>query len=280
MKNRPLAPRTEAQYQRVLKRAFGDADPATATEIPAAVAEWAETERRILRHALRDYFARRDLDGTKLADAVPSVYQIRRIVPKPSHDDADKFEAKAAKYIKPKYRHLFVVLLRLGLRAEELLMLSREQVQHAVETKTLRFVRKGGKECELPCGHVRDALVAMLALKQALPHGAAAQAEAIAQGAPFDWQEVGAIIAAPPAAFSTRYNLLARATKDCARRAGLDPSLWSPHKLRHAFATRMHSDGAPIRVVQEALGHASIATTQRYVNIERDDIAKYVRSGA
>ena len=62
-----------------------------------------------------------------------------------------------------------------------------------------------------------------------------------------------------------------------AERAGLGP-LVSPHVLRHSCASHMLAHGADIRVVQEVLGHVSIATTQLYTRLSQDHLRSAYRS--
>ena len=76
----------------------------------------------------------------------------------------------------------------------------------------------------------------------------------------------------PWVVLSARGNRLSRMriweiVQEHAATAGIPPGI-GPHTLRHSFATHLVAGGVDLRHVQEMLGHASIATTQRYTHVD------------
>jgi integrase/recombinase XerD len=67
-------------------------------------------------------------------------------------------------------------------------------------------------------------------------------------------------------------NIISQFRKD----AGIERHV-TPHMLRHTVATLLLRNGVDIRVVQEFLGHASIATTQRYTHITKEHLVQVLR---
>ena len=62
-----------------------------------------------------------------------------------------------------------------------------------------------------------------------------------------------------------------------AEKAGLEDKSVSPHTLRHSFATDFYRRSKNLRMVQKALGHADISTTQIYTHIVDDELEEAMK---
>ncbi len=65
--------------------------------------------------------------------------------------------------------------------------------------------------------------------------------------------------------------------KRCATKAGISKNI-HPHTLRHSFATDLYRETGKIRLVQKALGHANLSTTQIYTHIVDEELEGALQS--
>ena len=144
-----------------------------------------------------------------------------------------------------------------GLRVSELVGLDLRDI--FLEDEFIRVIGKGSKERLVPLmGSARAALEAYLA--DARPKLAAHARTVAPTPAVFLNKNGGRISRQSVHTACERYGSL----------VGIEGL--HPHTLRHSFATHMLAGGADLRVLQEILGHANIATTQIYTHVDRTQL--------
>lgn len=155
-------------------------------------------------------------------------------------------------------RALLEVLYGCGLRVSELCGLNLDSVYPAEEL--VRVVGKGSKERLVPLlGSAKEALMTYIqeGRQELVRPFSAAGCMAYSQGAVF---------------LSQRGSRLSRQwVHHLVERYGAYAGIQGlhPHTLRHSLATHLLQGGADLRVVQEILGHADVATTQLYTHVDQ-----------
>ena len=148
-------------------------------------------------------------------------------------------------------RAILELLYSSGIRVSELVALNSEQIPLGPEGGTLRILGKGKKERLVVFGKKAGHCLEEYLAERGEPKGA--------EKALFLNQKGGRLT-------SRSVERMVQAT---ALKAGLSGDV-TPHTLRHSFASHLLAHGADLRVIQELLGHSSLATTQKYTHVEMD----------
>ena len=191
-----------------------------------------------------DYGVAAGLKGPKLPSSLPRAL---------SFEETEKLLTEGPENGKHYQRDRLILelLYGSGLRVSELIDLNWENIE--TDQRMIRVFGKGSKERLVPFGPgVKKLLEDWKLLSKEGTKG------------PLFLSEKGA------------ERLTVRTVHRLVQRAALRVGIYgvSPHTLRHCFATHLLERGAPLRVVQELLGHESIAATQRYLSITAEQMKR------
>lgn len=180
------------------------------------------------------------LDSPKLWQLIPEVLtitEVETLLQGPNPDSSIGARDKA----------ILEVLYATGIRVSELCNLNLQDV----DEDHVRVMGKGNKERLVPI-----AKMAIDAIDHYLIHHRKEEKE---KNPPLFVTKGGKRI--------DRMTIWTR-VKFYGKKEGIDKNI-SPHTLRHSFATHLLENGADLRVIQEMLGHADIATTDRYTHLSQ-----------
>lgn len=213
---------------------------------------------------IKNFLRWMDRQGIAHNAAIGSVRSPKRAhhLPRPLHEN-QAFEVlenaglhAKEHWIAARDKALFTLLYACGLRIDEALSL---QTDNLPRDGFLRVVGKGRKERQVPVLDVAEKMLKEYLEVSPYHHGPikpvflGARGERLNQG------------------------VAQKAMRDLRRTLGL-PETATPHALRHSFATHLLQNGANLREIQELLGHASLSTTQRYTELNAEELLKVYRS--
>jgi integrase/recombinase XerD len=237
-----IDPRTVSAF--IADRAGADPPPASTSlaRLQSAVRGW---HRFLVGEGIETDDPTGRLRPPKAPQRLPkalTVEQVERLLAAPSADEPIGLRDRA----------LLELLYATGARVSEAVSLDVDDLAYG---DVLRLRGKGDKERIVPVGSYAraavDAYLTRVRPELAAKGRATARLFLGARGAPLSRQSAWLII------------------RSAAERAQITAEV-SPHTLRHSFATHLLQGGADVRVVQELLGHASVATTQIYTHVSVD----------
>jgi integrase/recombinase XerC len=215
----------------------------------------ATVQRRLF--AIKAFFSWRErtLGAASPARVIRSPKSARRLPSVLAQDEVRRLIEDGIPPLKPagiRDRAIMETLYSSGLRVSELCGLDWRDIDSDIGMVMVRR-GKGNKDRLVPIGE--PALTALAQWRRAMPI-------ACEPTAPVFTNLRGGRLT--PRAVEA---MLARRLEACGLRTAI-----TPHGLRHCFATHLLNNGADLRSIQEMLGHASLATTQRYTHLNVDHL--------
>jgi integrase/recombinase XerD len=234
-----------SEYTASLKTPEGQ--PVRASSLARVLSSIRGLHRFLLDEQLVEVDVAREVRPPKLPGRLPkaiTIDQVRALLETTDGDELIAIRDKA----------LLELLYATGARVSEAVGLNVDDV---IDTDIVRLLGKGGKQRIVPLGSfAREAVDRYLVRVRPVFSALGRSTPALFLG------QRGARLSRQSA-----WLILQRA----AERAGLEAHI-SPHTLRHSFATHLLQGGADVRVVQELLGHSSVATTQLYTLVTVDNL--------
>jgi len=214
--------------------------------------------------AVKSFFGFLQAEGAIAANPTESLQspKVGKTLPKPlTVNEVDDLLEQPAKRATPEARRdraMLEMLYATGMRVTELISLDLDSVSVDHKSPHVRCLGKGSKERTIP---MHDQ--ALRALVDYLNDGRSFLVK--------HRKERGLFV-------NRRGERLTRQgfwliLRGYANEAGIDKKV-TPHTLRHTFATHMLKGGAPLRSVQELLGHANISTTQVYTRVTDEHVRR------
>ncbi|MDH5797764.1 MAG: site-specific tyrosine recombinase XerD [Paracoccaceae bacterium] len=194
-----------------------------------------------------------------------------RALPKTlGEDQVDRLLAAARTHGRDKVNRLrntclMEMLYATGMRVSELVSLPVTSVRG--DPRMILVRGKGGKERMVPLSTpARDAVKVWLEIRDG------ADALAINEGK----KPSGFLFPSSGKGGHLTRNRFYLIVKELAVVAGVDPTIVTPHTLRHAFATHLLAHGADLRSIQVLLGHADLSTTEIYTHVLEERLKELV----
>lgn len=241
---------TRAEHIRRFSRQTGAGAPGLVSRTRltdwAGSHDWAVETRRGIYNSLRGFYRwalETGVVSDDITDALP-VVRPKRPQPRPVPEREYRTALTEAD---DRTRVILLLAGEAGLRRGEIAQINRRDIMEDLDGLTLLVHGKGNKERYVPLSpHVAAAVTSYLGLRE--------------------W-----LLPSPAGGHLTPRHVGKLASR-------ILPGIWTLHTLRHRFGTQVHRATRDVVMVKELLGHESLATTQRYIAVDRSELRRAVMS--